>query len=65
MPPDKEQRPLGTGAGLDAGTSEDIVASEPVRPPRCGALIRGHLTACGQPCEPGSDRCAEHQDGAP
>jgi hypothetical protein len=35
-----------------------------VRDPRCGWLHPSHLTGCKRPAEPGSQRCAEHRDGA-
>ena len=55
-----ERRPDGGGIP-DAGNVGTIVTAGTGRPPRCGALVKGHLTGCGNPPEPGSDRCAEHQ----
>jgi hypothetical protein len=62
MPPDSKRcRPHKESGTQDAANVGTSIAADTAKPRRCRALIRGHLTGCGNVPEPGSDRCAVHR----
>jgi hypothetical protein len=51
----------GQSVSAPAGSTKATIADGSVRPPKCGALTDA-CNWCARPPEPGSKRCALHQD---